>query len=220
MDSLKTLDSQLIKQSAKSQFQGESGNKEQWLRALEKNSLYSSLEKFEVIEGQQRFKVTVNKGNVAHQKERLGSDKKNSKIKQSMISLKPTVIENSVAKANQIVSYNRRVVNNGNLNQAATNYQQIVNLITTTHNEGLRLAGLYKGYEMKMPWLSKNTTITVANSGLELWVRDAGITGNKLREVLKHLQYTMADLGASLAKVTVNGKVIFYQKNHGSSMEG
>ncbi|MFV1922181.1 MAG: hypothetical protein ACMZ63_06235 [Methylotenera sp.] len=99
------------------------------------------------------------------------------------------------------------------------NNQHTLNVFSAVNNKGIRLAGLYKSYEIKMPWLSKNTTVTIANSGLEVWVRDAGITGSKLSEVLKHLQHTMANLGASLAKVTINGEVIFYQKNQNLSKE-
>ncbi|MFV1922182.1 MAG: hypothetical protein ACMZ63_06240 [Methylotenera sp.] len=72
MDSLRTLDSALFSQSTKRQLQGETGNKDLWLRTLEKNSLYSSLEKFEVIEAQQQYELTVKNGYLApHGKEKV-----------------------------------------------------------------------------------------------------------------------------------------------------
>ena len=62
-------------------------------------------------------------------------------------------------------------------------------------------------------WLNKNAIVTNANSNLEVWIRDVSLTGNKLSGFLKNIKQSMAELGASLSKVSINGKVAFVREN-------
>lgn len=218
MDSLKTLHSEVIKTSEQNQLLSEAGNKDLWLRALEKNGLYSSLDQFEVIDGkqvperadkQQSASPLLKSKNKVQQHLML-----NNKGSQNARNVQGRIDGNDKSMAVSI-NGNAKV---SSQNQAVNHYQYLNNLLST-NKKGIRVTGLVQDYVASMQWTSKNTTITKADSGLEVWVRDSSLIENKLSNVLKHLRHSMASLGASLSKVTINGKVAYHAHQH-SRMEG
>lgn len=59
-------------------------------------------------------------------------------------------------------------------------------------------------------WQSRNMVVLPADEGIEVWLRDANLTKSGIATWLTDLRNSMAALGASLARVSLNGKTVYW----------
>lgn len=187
----------------------ESDNKGMWKQVLEKNGLYEALHKFETIRFYKQNQVL------------LSADKQRFTNKDHDNSLDNTTKSNNLGK----YCLNREAYSNvdSNLEFVPNRPQKDLNLVQQAFlNQSVNrlsvlpksseAANLTKDFLRDIKWTNKNVMITNANSSLEIWIRDGNLADNKLKDILKNIRHSMAELGASLSKVSINGKVIFQNK--------
>lgn len=69
-------------------------------------------------------------------------------------------------------------------------------------------------YVMDSPRYAKQNVVMLHSSaGAEVWIRDIHTPRYKLMEMIKDIRHTMAELGAGLVKVVLNGKEVVRQEN-------
>lgn len=59
---------------------------------------------------------------------------------------------------------------------------------------------------------SQNISVLRTNVGVEVWIRDAGISKPKLVDILKGLRQSMGALGVSLSRVVLNGRDVSFSQ--------
>jgi len=58
-------------------------------------------------------------------------------------------------------------------------------------------------------WLARNISVLQSGPGLELWIRDSTMTRSGLVGLLADLRASMAEMGSSLVRVSLNGKSLY-----------
>lgn len=186
----------------------ETDNKNLWKLALEKNSLYMALNEFKSISNHLKIEGSLEPINLPPTKNNTNrmtntasaiENKTNSILKGSI---------SATLKDAEIINLSNRNSTQLNVVSRALQYESVLNKSIVTLENNLAL-GTYKDLAKSSQWLNKNAVVTVANSNLEVWIRDASLTGNKLSDILKNIKQSMAELSVSLSKVSINGKVAF-----------
>lgn len=62
--------------------------------------------------------------------------------------------------------------------------------------------------EAKRHWKERNVTVLPSEQGMEVWIRDSRLRDSRLATLLGTLRNTMAELGTSLVRVSLNGKPV------------
>lgn len=58
-------------------------------------------------------------------------------------------------------------------------------------------------------WQARNVAILPSGEGVEVWIRDSAMTAPEVAHLLAGLRNSMASLGASLIRVSLNGKPVY-----------
>lgn len=186
----------------------ETDNKNLWKLALEKNSLYMALNKFESISNHLKTEESLKPINLPQARNNFNNttDTASATENSIIVSLKGSI--GATFKDAEITNFINR--NNSRLNVLSRGllYESVLNKSIVALENNV-VIGSYKDLAKSSQWLNKNAVVTVANSNLEVWIRDASLTGNKLSDILKNIKQSMAELGASLSKLSINGKVAF-----------
>lgn len=184
----------------------ESDNKGMWKQALEKNGLYEALHKFETIKFYKNNEAQLS----IDKREYSNKDNHSSSTDPAKFnSLKETINQETNSNNNFDFVSNRSqkdlsLVSRAFLNQSFNRPSALPKSSQTT--------GMTRDFLRDIKWTNKNVIATNVNSNLEIWIRDGGISGSKLKDMLKNIKHSMAELGASLSKVSLNGKVVFENK--------
>ena len=188
-------------------------NKNLWKLALEKNGLNFALNKFESIGTSVKSKEILEELSSESVRKSISSeaDAADAGIMKSDISVELKNEYTGSLKGTEAISIRS---NNIRLNtvQPILLGETVLNKLFTTQKD-IVTVGAYKDLAKNTQWLNKNAIVTNANSNLEVWIRDVSLTGNKLSGFLKNIKQSMAELGASLSKVSINGKVAFVREN-------
>ena len=188
--------------------------KELWQQTLEKSHLYSALSKFDIVSSYQKFNSGL-KESISNKMslELLNQPIDSNTNSQSLINDNKSTDSAQISKskiskdfnfyANEGVRFRAQDLTFSNLNF----YSRL-----TTMPKVIQVNSLTKPALNSVEWLDKNVVATLINSNLEIWIRDVGLRGVKLSDVLINLRQSMAELGANLSKVTINGKVAFHRK--------
>lgn len=206
-----TNNSHTLNKAGNNDLPNESSNSNLWKQALEKNGLYIALNKFGVIEGNQRPQEVLVSSEL-----KTSIKSENDKILNS-VSPKDSLRTTSFKEPQTGFLENNYLVNMGNksdtqlslLNQTFLN-QSFINKLTTTKDT--TVINTFKDFTYSLQWSNKNTMVTLVNSNLEVWIRDSSLTSTKLSDILRSIKESMAELGANLSKVTINGRVTFHRE--------
>lgn len=190
-------------------------DKQLWLEVLEKNSLYSTLDAFEVIDTKTNNANNI-EANAAKENNAINAEK----TKQT-IDIKTAQTENNT-KAGFSSLRSKQSGAHQPLTQKSNQFLKESPIGTSTASQSVSIAGMAakkqsvkqqqaaSNYMKHDLWLSKNTTVTIAHTAVEVWVRDVNLTEHKLTQALNQIKRSMAHLGVSLSKVTINGKTAFH----------
>lgn len=62
--------------------------------------------------------------------------------------------------------------------------------------------------QAKRQWQARNVLVLPSGQGMEVWIRDSRLRDSRLTHLLGTLRNTMAELGTSLVRVSLNGKPV------------
>lgn len=193
--------------TTKNQQPAGADNKNLWKLALEKSSLHLALSKFESISEGVRSKKTLELSESEPVKKSTKTNTDTGDVIQSNIGMK---LKNEHARSfteTKVINITESNISSNTL-QPVMLGEAVLNRSFTTLEE-IAIAAVYKDLAKNTLWLSKNVIVTDMNSNLEVWIRDASLTSNNLNDILKNVKQYMAELGASLSRVSINGKVTF-----------
>ena len=191
----------------KNQLPIETDNKNLWKFALEKNSLHLALNKFESISESVKTKKTLVVAYSEPVKKSTKIDIDSSGFVQSNTGMQSKNEHASALKETKLINITTNNISSKTL-QPVMQGETVLNKSFTILEE-IAIVAAHKDLAKSTQWLNKNVIVTEMNSNLEVWIRDASMAGNKLNDILKNVKQSMAELGASLSKVSINGKVVF-----------
>ena len=180
-------------------------NKNLWMLALEKSNLHLALDKFESLREVVSSKQILEVLDSEPVKKSANTD--NADVIQSNTGMKLKNEHTRALMEIKVINITKNNISSNTL-QPIMQGETVLNRSFTTL-EKMSIAAAYKDLAKNTQWLNKNVIVTEMNSNLEVWIRDASMAGNKLNDILKNVKQSMAELGASLSKVSINGKVVF-----------
>ena len=187
-------------------------NKQAWLSFLEKNGLNEALAKFEVLKNNEKMSNQASTQFDIRSNENLSQKDSNFEkalqpgLKKSIEPVQNrdssnsgriTVLnysedQSSLSASNSLVMLEKK-----------SNQENIAPFPEVNVRDKARLIPDSKKY------LTQNMVFSRTELGVELWIRDAGLSKPNLMVLLKDLKASMSQLGASLVKVSLNGQQYF-----------
>lgn len=105
------------------------------------------------------------------------------------------------------------VSNNGGINSQYNAKATVLADESITEAFSLRVKSVYTN---ELEWQKKHLFMTDIDGVKQIWIRDSAITNSMTSTLASSLLDSMSQLGVELSRVTVNGQVIFQNKNQGS----
>lgn len=185
-------------------------NKDLWKQELEKNGLNNNSGKIEIIKYRYRSSQDLNSNveDTAIKFKKIEVLNNFNKNNDDPIKKTDQITQSKIGNGfNELVNQNKKI--SSEVLHNASTASPVFNNKLQESLKTIQLSSLQGYLSNSHIWKDKNTLITMVNSNAEIWIRDANLTAIKLNAALKIVQQSMAELGASLSKVTINGRVVF-----------
>lgn len=189
-------------------------NRDLWKQALENSDLYTALKEFKVVDGKKNPSVLLEQSNVANPSSAVNRLQDNDNVMEEGTKFSIVSKEANYPVDNHFVT---KQDNENDQTSKLVKLTQTAELFTTApyldsivgSPEYNALSKIPLSVLNRINWLDKNTLITLVDSNLEVWLRDSAAESVNLKDVLNTIKHSMADIGVTLVKVTINGKVVF-----------
>lgn len=194
-----------------------SQHKQAWLHTLERTGLSDALSKTRMFTMPDKkpttFEIAPSKADVDTKSESSESEAHLSAVATSPVSgsYYPETINRPVLPSSGTAEELQELMNIGQQTHMA---QQSNNQILNLPRKGASLASLAWD---TLQYPLRNMVMVRSDSEVEIWVRDAAMSKDRLIEILTGIRQSMGMLGVSLARVVLNGQDVLSSHESGKN---